>query len=497
MGQQCRTCEAELPDDGSGYCPRCLFGTALVELTKESLGDAPEWHRMEDYLEDFQFVGELGRGGTGAVYEAIEKKSGQRVAVKVLAPALAENPEFGERFRREARVLAALRHENLVRVRDWGERNHLMFLTMDFVQGGDVAGLLAKEGRLPLGEAVRVLQEACLGMEEAHRQGILHRDLKPGNLLLDKAGSVRVADFGLAKEVGQASSLGLTVTQARMGTPRYMAPEQLEGAEVDERTDVYALGVVFYELLAGRPPGGNFALPSELLGLDERVDEFVLRAMSDHPADRFSSVVEFREALLSIERRTSWRTFLLSGLLVMLVIFSGWWLWAGGESKEQGETWRFTVAEGDLPDNFPARLGGVSKVVLSNADEEFGVALLADGSLRGLGANTYGQASPPGGTHYIDIVVGNGRRAAHALALGRDGQVVAWGDDSYGQVRVPNNLGQATEVAAGEFWSAARVDGAWVVWGRKGDDEEIVARAALRGKRVSAEKVGGESEPPD
>jgi len=469
----CQTCGGPLKEGAGGrFCVRCLYGTALAELAEAPDMATPEWQVMGDYLPEYEFVGEVGRGGMGAVYEAVDPADGERVAVKLLAPASAVNPELVERFRREAEVMQDLRHERIVRVRAWGERNGLLFLVMEHVPGGDLAQLLRKRGPLELDEAVRLADEAAEGLEFSHERGVLHRDLKPGNLLIGDDGRIKVGDFGLAKVIGRESELELTMTHASMGTPRYMAPEQLGGAgEADERSDIYSLGVVFYEMLTGRLPEGSFALPSERAKVGERVDEWVLRALSDNPDERFASVREAREGLAELVRRPSRRGWIVAAVLAAGLLL-GIWYWTTRDPgpRAGGSVWRIEAVEGSLPEGFPERVEDARDLRLSDARRPFGVALMADGSLRGFGDDSYGQASPPAGTGFVAVALGRGERAAHGLALRGDGTVAAWGDDSFGQASVPAGLSGVEAVQAGEFWSAARRQGGEVVvWGRDGD----------------------------
>lgn len=472
MEERCRTCGGDLKKSAAGFfCARCLYGTAMEELAGKSEAATPDWREMAGFLPQYEFVREIGRGGMGTVYEALDPENGGRLAVKVLAPSCAMNPELVERFRREAEVMETLRHERIVSVKHWGERGGLLHLVMEFVPGGDVAGLLRKNGKLELEAAVELIGQACEGLEFSHSQGILHRDIKPGNLLLDDEGRLKLGDFGLAKVVDEASTMGLTMTNAAMGTPRYMAPEQMSGAEtVDERTDVYALGVVFYEMLTGRLPGGNFALPSELVKVGGRVDEVVLKALSESADDRYSSVAEFHKALQGLVKKNG-RRQLLVGLGLLLAAAMAIPLMTS-RAHLQGEAWVLESKDGgELPQGFPKRLEGVLDLRLSDAQREFGVALMEDGSLHGVGDDSYGQASPPGGNDFIMIAVGRGERAAHGLALTKDGRVVAWGDDSFGQSQVPANLNDVQAIAAGEFSSVARLkDGTLRSWGKAEED---------------------------
>jgi len=214
--------------------------------------------RVGEILNDrYELLRTLGEGGMAVVFEARQKASGQRVAVKVLAPELARDPEVVARFDREARAVGRLRTRHVaqvieVAVTDYG----VPFMVMDFLDGRDLASELAARRQLPVGEAVDYVLQTAAAMDEAHRAGIIHRDLKPANLFLTSEGTlrcVRVLDFGISKLIGEVSKL--TGAGAVMGTVIYMSPEQLRSSsDVDQRADIWSLGVILYELLAGRAP---------------------------------------------------------------------------------------------------------------------------------------------------------------------------------------------------------------------------------------------------
>ncbi len=188
------------------------------------------------------------------------------------------------RFSREARALGKLNHPNIVAVHDSGEANGLYYFVMEYVDGVNLRHLL-REKSLPPKEALAIVPQVCDALQFAHDEGIMHRDIKPENILIDKKGRVKIADFGLAKLVGQDHvDDNLTKAHEVMGTIRYMAPEQMEGAkDIDHRADIYSLGVVFYELLTRELPLGRFPPPSKRVQIDVRLDEIVLRALEKEP----------------------------------------------------------------------------------------------------------------------------------------------------------------------------------------------------------------------
>jgi serine/threonine protein kinase len=204
-------------------------------------------------LGDFRLLKKLGEGGMGAVYKAHQVSLDRDVAVKVLFKHLASNPDFVERFQREARIMAKLDHPNILRCYNVGEEHGWRYFAMEFVDGGSLQGVLDKHGKLSLGDALHVTIACAKGLQHAHELNMIHRDVKPDNILFTKKGVVKVADMGLAKAHGENVSVTRTGTGA--GTPVYMSPEQARDAKhVDHRSDIYSLGCMLYTLLAGKPP---------------------------------------------------------------------------------------------------------------------------------------------------------------------------------------------------------------------------------------------------
>ena len=260
-------------------------------------------------LDRFKVERALGRGGMGMVFLATDQKIGEEVALKVIASNLAEDPSAAERFRREVGAARKITHTNVIRIHDLEEDGRLLFLSMEYFPGIDLAELLSRRGTLPLDEGRAVLAQVCAALTAAHRAGVVHRDLKPGNVLINDKGEVRVIDFGLAKASYMHS---MTATGLIMGTPEYMAPEQVRGRATDHRTDIYALGAMAYHLLCGQPPfKGDTPIaigfqhcaeppppPSSINPeLPESVESAILRCMEKDPAQRFEAVTDFKDAL--------------------------------------------------------------------------------------------------------------------------------------------------------------------------------------------------------
>ena len=219
----------------------------------------------------YRLEGRLGSGGMSTVQLGLDERLERKVAVKLLAEHLADDPAFVSRFKHEALAAARLVHPNIVQVFDSGldEGSHRHFIVMEYVEGSSCAELLRDRGRLPVAEVAKIAADAAEGLDYAHRNGVIHRDVKPGNLLVSDSGLVKLADFGIAKATEQSS---VTQVGSVLGTAAYLAPEQARGEESDPRCDIYALGVVAYQLTAGR-------LPYEATSLSE----LALKQQQEHP----------------------------------------------------------------------------------------------------------------------------------------------------------------------------------------------------------------------
>jgi len=259
---------------------------------------------------NYRIVEKLGEGGMGAVYRAVDLMLERDVALKAIRPELSSEPQIVERFKAEARTLARVHHPAIANVFTFFYEADELFLVMEYVRGRPISRVLQAEGAIPWQRAVLFLATAMEGIAEAHRAGIVHRDIKPDNLILTETGTVKVMDFGIARVMGSGH---LTRTGLLVGTLRYMSPEQIRGEEVDGRTDVYALGAVLYEMLTGRTPfegTSDWAIlraqiedtprpPGEHVpSIPWWLDRAVLRALSKQPAERFQSVEEMRRSLL-------------------------------------------------------------------------------------------------------------------------------------------------------------------------------------------------------
>jgi serine/threonine-protein kinase len=261
---------------------------------------------------------QLGAGGMGVVYRAFDRELGESVAIKTLRPELVGDPGLLERFKQEIRLARKISHPNVVRTHDLGEAGGLYFITMEFVEGTALDEVIRRRGALPLPVTLTVGRQLCRALEVAHAQGIVHRDIKPANLVVDAQGFLKVMDFGIARlmEGRQApSSRGLTAAGSIIGTPEYMAPEQLLGQAVDGRADLYAAGIVLYECATGRRlfTGDSFATvlmkqvqepppdPRSIVpGLPEELVAVLLKALAKEPEQRWRSAAELLHALEGI-----------------------------------------------------------------------------------------------------------------------------------------------------------------------------------------------------
>jgi serine/threonine protein kinase len=321
--RQCPQCGAELkPDVSEGLCPACLLQRGIATEGGAPPGTPPfvpptipDLARLFPQLEILELI---GKGGMGAVYKARQPALDRFVALKILAPRSGGDLDFAERFTREARALAKLSHPNIVGVYDFGRADlplgqdaqqrvpttPLHYFIMEFVDGPNLRQI-EQAGKLSPREALEIIPQICAALQFAHDEGIVHRDIKPENILLDKRGRVKIADFGLAKILGQEpKDFRLTGVRDVVGTPHYMSPEQIEKPQtVDHRADIYSLGVVFYEMLTGELPLGKFQPPSSCargMQIDVRLDEVVLRSLEKEPERRYQQVSEVKTRVETI-----------------------------------------------------------------------------------------------------------------------------------------------------------------------------------------------------
>ncbi len=261
----------------------------------------PTAEELHAILPQYEIVKMLGRGGMGAVYMGRQTSLERPVAIKILSAQLEESDQgFTERFKNEAKAMAKLNHPGIVSVYDFGTTSGgLLYIVMEYVDGTDVARMIAKSGRLHTEHAMAITAHVCDALAYAHERGIIHRDIKPANIMVGYDGAVKVADFGLAKVNTGGKTLGLTMSGMAMGTLHFMAPEALMlGTAVDHRADIYAVGVMLYQMLTGKLPQGMFKMPSLLVpGLDPRYDGIITKAIMEDREARYQGAREMRADL--------------------------------------------------------------------------------------------------------------------------------------------------------------------------------------------------------
>ena len=277
---------------------------------------------LEALRDRYRVDREVGRGRMATVFRARDVRNDRWVALKLLHPDVGA-AMGAERFREAARSAARLEHPHIQTVRDFGEEGGRLWFTMPFVEGETLHDRLGREGPLPLVDALRIAREAADALDYAHRQGVIHRDIKPGNILLS-SGRVLVADFGIARALGAAG--GTSRSDVPPGTAAYLSPEQATGAAIDARSDIYSLGAVLYEMLLGEPPFTG-ATPQAVIAraitesprplrpmrpsVSPAIEALTLRALARAPGDRYATAAELREALdatLSVARAVPLRT---------------------------------------------------------------------------------------------------------------------------------------------------------------------------------------------
>ncbi len=320
----CNSCGKPLAANApEGLCPECLLQAGMgtgVDIAPETEAGPkrpafvpPSVEELTGKFPDLEILELIGKGGMGAVYKARQKKLDRIVALKILPPDIGQEPAFSGRFTREAKALAKLNHPGIVTLYEFGETNGQFYFLMEYVDGVNLRQLL-HGGRISAREALAIVPQICDALQFAHDQGIVHRDIKPENILLARRGRVKVADFGLAK-IMEGRDVALrrparsspraepTVPDAGrlMGPALYMSPGQIQApGEVDHRADIYALGVVFYQMLTGELPGRKIEAPSKIVSIDVRLDEIVLRALEQKPELRYQQVSEVKTMVETI-----------------------------------------------------------------------------------------------------------------------------------------------------------------------------------------------------
>jgi serine/threonine protein kinase/tetratricopeptide (TPR) repeat protein len=317
MSVKCPKCQADNPDTQS-FCGDCgtqlpvsekiPIPTQTIEAAKEELSTG------STFANRYQIIEELGKGGMGKVYKANDIDIKEKVAIKLIGPEISTDKNTIERFQNELKFARKIRHKNVCQMYDLNKEDGTYYISMEYVEGENLRNMIRMSGQLGIGTTISVAKQVCLGLEEAHKLGVIHRDLKPSNIMIDREGNVRIMDFGIARSLKEK---GITGAGVLIGTPEYMSPEQVEGKDTDQRSDIYSLGAILYEMVTGRVPfEGDSALaiavkhktekpldPKEFnTQLSEDLSSLILRCMEKDKDNRYQSAEELRSGLENIEQ---------------------------------------------------------------------------------------------------------------------------------------------------------------------------------------------------
>lgn len=255
--------------------------------------------KKEIRIGDYRLTGKIGQGGAAVIYKGRQESLDRDVAIKVLSSKLTDDQEIVRRFERESMVVAKLNHPNIVHVIDKGFAGGRYYFVMTYIEGTSLREVIESE-RIQLKTKLEMIVQVCKALDYAHKNGVIHRDIKPSNILIDKQGNALVADFGIAQIIGTPDT-EMTSSDVIMGTLAYMSPEQkISSTNVDQTTDIYAVGVILYEILVGKKPLGHFKLPSEINNeIEPKFDNIVLKCLAQESKDRFQRAVELKDAILN------------------------------------------------------------------------------------------------------------------------------------------------------------------------------------------------------
>jgi serine/threonine protein kinase len=312
---KCPNCRTENPGD-SRFCSNCA-GPLKEPASKTIKSQTFEVSRGDLFAGRYEIIEMLGQGGMGKVFKAFDRKISEVVALKLIRPEIGVNEKAIERFKNELKIARKITHRNICRMHDLGEEGFIHYITMEHVAGEDLKRFIRRAGTLSSGKAIDIAKQVCEGLAEAHRQGVIHRDLKPQNIMIDQDGNAKIMDFGIARFVDTDRMTGSGVM---IGTPEYMSPEQAELKDVDKRADIYSLGIVLYEMVSGRVPfDGETPLSIAMKHKTEKprnVREWntqvsaelaavISKCMEKAPEDRFQNAEDLMEDLDKVEQDLS------------------------------------------------------------------------------------------------------------------------------------------------------------------------------------------------
>jgi serine/threonine protein kinase/Tfp pilus assembly protein PilF len=317
MARKCPRCDSENTDTAR-FCSNCaapLSDRYGAVPTKTMETPSADLTTGSTFAGRYQIIEELGEGGMGKVYKVLDKETNEKVALKLIKPAIASDEKTIERFRNELSTARKISQKYVCRMYDLNREEGSYFITMEYVPGEDLKGFMRRSGQLAVGTAIRIVKQVCEGLTEAHRLGVVHRDLKPGNIMIDKEGNARIMDFGIARSLKRK---GITGAGVMIGTPEYMSPEQVEGKEVDQRSDIYSVGIILFEMITSRLPfEGETALSTALKHKTQvppspsdfnsqvsgGLSQLVLKCLEKDPEQRFQSAEELLSELESFEQK--------------------------------------------------------------------------------------------------------------------------------------------------------------------------------------------------
>jgi TolB-like protein/predicted Ser/Thr protein kinase len=369
---KCPKCDFDNPDTLK-FCGDC--GTQLTpaeeiqaSFTKTLETPIQELTRGTLFADRYEIIEELGKGGMGKVYRVEDTKINEEVALKLIKPEIASDPKTIERFRNELKTARKIRHKNICGMYDLGGEKETYYITMEYVPGEDLKSFMTRSKQLSIPTAISIVRQVCEGLSEAHRLGVVHRDLKPNNIMIDKGGNARIMDFGIARSLKEK---GITAAGMMIGTPEYMSPEQVEGKDVDQRSDIYSMGIILYEMLTGKVPfegDSPFTIgmkhkgeipkdPKEINAqIPEDLSRVILMCLEKEKANRYQSADDVRSELSLIEKGIpatqriepkkkpltskeitvtfGLRRLLIPVLLVIALVMTGLIIWSPWKQKE-------------------------------------------------------------------------------------------------------------------------------------------------------------------